>query len=437
MNVTVTIHQAIESFITQRLQEKLDPIEKKLAKAQDEDQRQSLNEQAAALREKYTPAVWIADAARRVSQIQLVTHALKYSHPDAGGTSLYSRGNPAANASLIGTHSLPETPTPDVVGNAAALDVFKFLSLEVDGKALWQLAREADPELLAALPGSEEENRQWMNAFAGLADVKDAASSHKLAKQLYWPLETGSYHLLQPLFSSSLVHEIWLRLREDRFGDAAKAAREARRKEKPHHEGYREWPNLVIQGFGGTKPQNISQLNSERRGEAWLLPSLPPQWQSRSVALPLHAANAFERFERRSDVRELLRRLRRFLRFVNAKDWNNIDIRNRRAWYVDELIDRLILWATALQQEEPGWSARGECRLPTAQQYWLDPWRDDPDFAEGRAGADWPREVAADFGRWLNRQLRKDKLPVGDAELKAWRSEAEPRLRELLEEMHP
>lgn len=26
----------------------------------------------------------------------------------------------------------------------------------------------------------------------------------------------------------------------------------------------REYPNLAVQKFGGTKPQNISQLNSER-----------------------------------------------------------------------------------------------------------------------------------------------------------------------------
>lgn len=28
----------------------------------------------------------------------------------------------------------------------------------------------------------------------------------------------------------------------------------------------REYPNLLVQNFGGSKPQNISQLNSDRRG---------------------------------------------------------------------------------------------------------------------------------------------------------------------------
>ncbi len=37
--------------------------------------------------EEYQPKNWISNAARRASQIQLVTHAIKFQHPDAKGTS--------------------------------------------------------------------------------------------------------------------------------------------------------------------------------------------------------------------------------------------------------------------------------------------------------------------------------------------------------------
>ena len=38
---------------------------------------------------KYEYATWLADAARRVGQIQAVTHVLKATHPDARGSSLH------------------------------------------------------------------------------------------------------------------------------------------------------------------------------------------------------------------------------------------------------------------------------------------------------------------------------------------------------------
>ena len=38
---------------------------------------------------KYNYATWLADAARRVNQIQAVTHVLKATHPDARGSSLH------------------------------------------------------------------------------------------------------------------------------------------------------------------------------------------------------------------------------------------------------------------------------------------------------------------------------------------------------------
>ena len=412
------LRQAMEDFIAARLQAKLD-------KEKDEDKRRRLIE-------AHRPPAWIADAGRRVKQIQLVSHALKYTHPDARGTSLYSEGNPEAGDGLIGTHSLRGHLAPDVVGNAAALDVFKFLSLEVDGKPIWQRAVENDPNLLAALLGDDEEKGAWIAAFATLPQPKGGPASHKLAKQLYWPLENGAYHLMQPLFPSSLVQRVWERLRDDRFSEAAQQARQARRDGKPHPHGYRDWPELVVLKFGGTKPQNISQLNTERHGEVWLLPSHPPAWTSRGITPPRHVESVFERFGRMRPVREHLADLGRFL--VGVRDWNNRDIRQGRARRVEAIVDELIQYAAAIRRLPPGWSAEPDCRLPASQRYWLDPERDDPDFQQARRATDWPRQVAESFGAWLNAHLRPS-LPVGDAELRAWRREFEERLHDILQEM--
>jgi CRISPR-associated protein Csy1 len=409
------IREAVNSFLQERLQPKLDKL-----KEGDEENRQKL------LEAHHAPN-WIADAAHRVGQIQQVTHALKYIHPEAKGTNLNSPGNPDVDELLIGTHTSPDHCPPDVVGNAAALDVYKFLRLEVDGKTLLSRAAERDPSLKAVFSSDDEEALDWMESFATLAESKGIPSSHKMAKQFYWPLGEGTYHLLAPLFPTSLVHHIWSSIREDRFSEEAKAAREARRKVEAYVHGYREYPNVVVQQFGGTKPQNISQLNSERYGENYLLPSLPPVWRNEPVKAPLRAESVFDGwFGRRSRVRDLVRTLRGFLYSVENVE-GNIRIRNKRKELVGYLIDELLLFSAELHGLEHSWSLREECKLNIDERCWLDPGRatTDEEFAAIYSRGDWIDSVGGRFSNWLNSRLvdAKKPLPFGEAEAREWKTE--------------
>jgi len=416
------IRETIHSFLQERLQPKLDRL-----KEGDEEKRRKLMEE-------HEPQHWIADAARRVSQIRRVTHAIKYSHPDAKGSSLYNTGNQAAGEDLVGTHSLI-APAADVVGNAAALDVYKFLRLEVDGTTLLELAQSGSDALLDAFGGGDNA-RNWMEDFAGIDDLGSTPVSHKLAKQTYWPVDDDSYHLLAPLFPSSLVQYQYERIHHDRFSDEVRAAREARNKNEPCAHGYREYPNLAIIKFGGTKPQNISQLNSERHGEAWLLPSLPPQWTSRGLKPPCHVETIFGRWILGfRAIRQPLFILRDFLKKTGH---NNLAIRNKRAELARQIIDEVLMLAIRIQQLPSGWSADPDCRLSRAEQFWLDPGRagEDEDFAAARVAADWREDITDGFSRWLNKQLDSDKTPMADAEREHWRKELDDELRLLREELH-
>ncbi|MEA5668274.1 type I-F CRISPR-associated protein Csy1, partial [Stenotrophomonas sp. MH1] len=69
---------------------------------------------------KYEYGTWLADAARRVGQIQAVTHVLKATHPDARGSNLHVRPDALPAHADIGTHVLGDDFAEDVVGNAAA-----------------------------------------------------------------------------------------------------------------------------------------------------------------------------------------------------------------------------------------------------------------------------------------------------------------------------
>ena len=416
------IKTAIHQFLQDRLQPKLD----KLKDGEDDARRKLLAE--------HEPQAWIADAARRVSQIQQVTHALKFTHPDAKGSSLSTSGNPQADPLVVGSHTLGDALPADVVGNAAALDVYKFLRLEVDGKSLLDRAIAGDPALASAMSDDPRLAAEWMAAFATLPEPNGQPATHKLAKQVFWPLGEGRYHLLAPLFPTSLAQVVWAGIRDDRFSDEAKAAREARRGKRAHPRGYREYPNLAIQKFGGTKPQNISQLNSERHGENWLLPSLPPTWQSDPIRPPFFAESVFSRrFGKRRDVKELTRILRDFLRSVAKPDLNNIRIRNKRVELVGYVRDELLQFAAEIRELDGGWSRDERCRLNPAEQCWLDPKRasGDEELAARWRRGDWRDEICLRFGNWLDAAISTDRTPMGEAESEAWQAVLDTELRRI------
>ncbi|MDQ5909972.1 MAG: CRISPR-associated protein Csy1 [Pseudomonadota bacterium] len=426
-DVAAHIRSAIAAFLQDRLKPKLDKI-----KEDDHATRQKLLD-------AHEPQTWIANAAHRVSHIQQVTHALKFSHPDAKGSNLTSLGNPHAGELTVGSHALANTLPPDIVGNAADLDVYKFLRLEVNGQSLLDRAIAQDPALVAALSDNADLARQWMAAFATLPEPNGKLSTHKLAKQVYWPLGDGRYHLLAPLFPTALTHRVWERIREDRFSDEAKAAREAKREHRAHPHGYREYPNLAIQKFGGTNRQNISQLNVERYGENWLLPSLPPTWQSDSIRPPFFTDSVLSRrFGSRPEVRRLTQTLREFLKKV-AKIDSNIRIRDKRAERVGDLRDELLQFAAELHELDAGWTQSEKCRLNAAEQCWLDPKRAeiDEEFATRWQRGDWQDEVCLRFGNWLNAAISSEQTPMGQVESEAWQTVLDDELRMIRLELAP
>lgn len=410
---------AIEHFLKERLDAKLDKL------PSDHPKRDELISQ-------HTRETWLAEAARRVAQIQIVTHTLKPIHPDARGTNLFRAPYELPAHGEVGSHILGQDFSSDVVGNAAALDVFKLLKLPVDGRPLLAWMQDGDPDLLAALSDDTDEAGDWLTAFTGITAPRSATpSSHTLAKQLYWlagedPADNTQYHLLAPLYSSTLAHAVFQTINEDRFGEAGKLARQARYAQRDHDTGYREYPDLAVQKFGGTKPQNISQLNSERGGNNYLLASRPPKWETREIKVPLFTESVFPRFGWIREVRATVRNLRDFL---ESDPPPNMKTKNRRDALLDRLIDELVDFAHPLQATLPaGWTRDTDCRLVEAERLWLDPGRAETDDATDTELAaawqrmDWPAEIGRRFGNWLNHELGQS-LPLGDIEGRLWRDE--------------
>ena len=389
---------------------------------------------------KYEYATWLGEAARRVSQIQAVTHVLKATHPDARGTSVHVEPGRLPSHASIGSHSLGENFADDVVGNAAALDVFKFLKIEVEDRPLLDWMQAGDVDLQTALSEDIETGRAWMEAFSSLVRDVEQPASHPLAKQVYWligdePSEDSQFHLLQPLFASSLTHVVHAEIQDARFGEANKLARQAKREQKAHEGAYRDYRGLVVRKLGGTKPQNISQLNSERGGINYLLDSSPPDWkQDRSLRL-YGTESAFYAFRWFDNVDHLLKSLQKLLK---ANPNPNLETRKRREGLDQALGQQLAQFGAAVRgSQPPGWTQDAKCRLPLCEQLWLDSERievpirtdeheeEDILFRREFERGDWPDEVAQRFGAWLNDWLRKAGITtVGDSELRHWSRQA-------------
>jgi CRISPR-associated protein Csy1 len=243
-----------------------------------------------------------------------------------------------------------------------------------------------------------------------------------MAKQLYWPTgdnpddDTG-FHLLAPLYASSLAHRVYLSIQDDRFSDEAKTARQARRDGEFSERPVREYPQLAVQQLGGTKPQNISQLNSERLGQNFLLASQPPQWHSRDVLPLLRTDSLFKRFGRRPEVRQTVKALHTFLA---ANPPKNVGTRDTRDDLADGLIDEFLLFGAALRELPPGWSQAPECELPDEQKVWVDSGA----FSPENLPLNWADELAARYALWLNAALSTtDAMTMGDPEHAHWRND--------------
>ena len=417
-STSAAIRAAIASFLQDRLKTAL-------AKPGAEAKRDQLTT-------RYRSATWLADAARRAPQIRQVTHADSFTHPDAQGSSLFAPGNEAAGPYLIGTHTLAGDFELDAVGNAGALDIYAFLRLSVEGKTLFARATEADPALLRALGSDPTAASAWMEAFAGIAKPDPHPASHTLTKQVFWPVGAGQYHLLGPLFSSPLAHRVWTTIRDARFSPEAQAAWAAKKNREPHPAEVHDYRNVVIQKLGGSKPQNISALNTRRHGENYLLASLPPSprpWQQRP---PLRMTSIFDAaFGRRPHVRELVDALRDYLLRMIAR--NNLAIRNARADFTHQIVVALIDFAEPIQRLPSGWSAFPDCQLHADECYWLDPGRSrsDASFARSRDLADWPEAVSHRFANWLNAALETTDFVLNDTDHQVWADALADHLRLL------
>lgn len=361
------IQNAILVFLAERKQLKID----KLADPTDAKALQKLTEQ-------FDLFTWLDDAQTRAWQLKLVTHIAKGMHSGAKGTSsLYAHPSTlqASSNSWVGSNCLVDFQV-DAAGNAAALDIYKFLMVSVGGCRILDLIEKNDADLKMALHSDAAKAQVCRDIFADMLQPKKM-SAHTLTKQILWPMNNDihnddDYRLLLPLHPISLIHYVANKIRHHRFSEEAKLGRAARKENVASATVLYEYPNMAQQFHGGTKPQNVSQLTSELGGGYYLLASLPPILSNTDFRPVHHQDDALVVFSR-SDGRETLRNAVTCIRVLHKQEKSDVEQRTERNNAIDAVADAMFAWTLKLRNLDPLWLDADDCLLSTTQKNWFDP----------------------------------------------------------------
>ncbi|WJG10670.1 type I-F CRISPR-associated protein Csy1 [Aliiglaciecola sp. LCG003] len=373
---------------------------------------------------------WLPNAAKRAGQISISTHPCTFSHPSSrknknGYASSVIANSQSANDGFLRSGNV--AVNTDALGNAAALDVYKFLTLLMeDGQTLIEhLEQDTDLALsLLSLPNAEESQNYQMlkKGFLAITSGSGESITSSKIKQVFFPItvdlptqQSGAenYHQLSILTASGIVFELRKRLDGIRYGEDIKLAR-GKKKNNLQHEGYCEIHNLTTIGYGGTKPQNISVLNNQNGGKAHMFMSAPPQLKNRNIHFP--NSDFFSQTVNYFQCKNLFYQLHK----LYQRDENNMRIRAERDEYYQSVIDHIIekMWqvrSTALEQFNAS-----ENQLPLAQKTWLS--EQDDSKALREATDDWLDSIVKSVATFLfngyEKILGKKAIKLSDAEHK-------------------
>jgi len=311
---------------------------------------------------------WLPNAAKRAGQISMSTHPCTYSHPSARKnkngyvSSVIATVEANCDGFLKTGNVVAET---DALGNAAALDVYKFLTLQMtDGQQLITHIQQDSSLAVTTLKVNSIAYQTLKDGFLAMIDAGGKSITSSKIKQVFFPVE-NDYHQLSILSNSGLIYKLRKRLDDLRFSDEVKVLREIKRKNEFSEQGFSEIYNLTTIGYGGTKPQNISVLNNQHGGKAHLLMSMPPSLIKRDISFP--TSDFFTQSIHYSQCKGAFLKLHQ----LYIRNDNNRHLRETRDQCYQAIIDHIIntMWNIRLISSEQYFSKHS--RLNQNQKKWL------------------------------------------------------------------
>lgn len=360
---------------------------------------------------------WLSKRIDQLKNVDLTTHPTNLSHPKAKKVDNHFLTSVIAkcekrNDGYLCSGNVNEIETDMRITDAKDIPYTQFLNLKIDGeKILWHLEKDTIVIKTIFSGCSETESEKLklgllnVNKFFG-----DNRTGSKL-KQVYFPVNKG-YHLLSVLMPSGIMFEMRKRILNMKFGEEAKAVKEAKEKNEYCEKLSKSISDLVVIGFGGAQPQNISFLNSNNEGKAYFLSSLPPALSEFKLKLPRH--NFFAEILWPGFYKEDLSALHKLFK----TDINNVDIRRGRDDRILSIFDDIVRRIWAIRSSEIGWSTKERCAgLPQYQKIILDDFYLNIRFESEES----IHEFISDIARWIIKAYQKnagaDAVKLADDEL--------------------
>ena len=355
--------EAIDDFFTKR---KEDWLKKKQKASMSEDELFELKLECEKL---FSLEEWLPNAAKRAGQISMSTHPCTFSHPSArknknGYVTPVMAGSKQCNDGYLRSGNV-DVDT-DALGNAAALDVYKFLNLIMsDGLSLIEHIQNDTQISKGLLSIKTASYKTLKDGFMEMVNSSNETVTSSKIKQVYFPINDSEYHLLSILTNSGAVYYMRHAIDDLRFGEKTKVLRELKKENKPSDESFMEIYDLTTIGYGGTKPQNISVLNNQNGGKAHLLMSMPPVIKKRDVRFPKR--NFFSESIRAWELREVFMALEKIFK----TDYNNKKIREGREYRYEQIIDMIILKMYKVREAAEEQYFEKNSQLKIDQKIWL------------------------------------------------------------------
>jgi len=354
---------------------------------------------------KSDPETWLPEklGAPAAQKMRPATHIGKYTHPYVEkDVSIQAYSTSGLKGYLCSGNFT--TRLQDYVGNAAVIPFSKTMESEMeDGRPVREHLQEGSHPLKSICKTDDQSLHSWRKAWEDQQEQsRNSGATDRRLKQVYYPLGGDQYRLMSLLPCSVLIWELKTRLNtrqwQEKSDSDAKSTRTA-------------FFNQCQSRYGGTKPQNVSFLNSENGGRAVKLICFPPA-MNRKYTLPTR--NFFNLIRPNRPRRptggqtylwQLFEALYQTLAFDPNTDW----ARRKKRGIVCAIIEHgVILPAENIRENAPaGWSANDKySALPQEQKAWLDPDRPkDPD--KKPAGKDWQEAVSRSIARFITTNFEK------------------------------
>lgn len=375
--------ESIHAFLNERKELWL---KDRIKKAENESVIAELQQQA---KDKFSLNEWLPDAAKRVTQLSMVSHPSKFSHPSAKTSSVIANIEQRNDGYL---RSGNVEYSLDVFGNAAAMDVFKFLSLPLNEELTVLDGFEENDQGLKNLIADAKLNFETLSVeFLKIKATDNSIRTDHLVKQVYFPVSEANYHLLSILTPSGLITRLKQSIDVMRFSEETKQAKESRKKNEHHEVGYSDIFGLTVTAYGGAQPQNVSVLNSQNAGRAYLLSSCPPVFENRNIKLP--SQDFFQQCLYWKKFSSEFESLQKYVTEIN-----NQHTRKKIKKILRKMVEDILFITFCVRKNEKGWSKKEHYQsLVLKQKIWLD----DAYLDVRQTENEWRDEIARRTAKWI------------------------------------